>query len=114
MTPIKDFKKRGRTVVLTTHYMEEAEQLSDIVAIIRNGELVSIGRPYDLIAKEAKKRVLKLKADLDMADYLRSHGVEVKEAEDFLQIPISQESGLTKLVGLIESSGLRYSHFSVP
>lgn len=47
---IRDFKHRGRTVMLTTHYMEEAQQLCDRVAIIDEGKIIALGSPADLIA----------------------------------------------------------------
>lgn len=47
---IKELKEeRGVTLLLTTHYMDEAEQLSDYVYIIDNGKIVREGRPEDLI-----------------------------------------------------------------
>ena len=39
------------TVVLTTHYMEEAEALSDRVGIMKNGKLLAVGTPEELIEK---------------------------------------------------------------
>ena len=43
------YRARGRTVVLTTHYMEEAERLCDRVAIVDHGELIALGTPRELI-----------------------------------------------------------------
>jgi len=48
---IKSLKETNKTVVLTTHYIEEAEALCDRVAIIDFGKLVAIGTPDELIAK---------------------------------------------------------------
>jgi ABC-2 type transport system ATP-binding protein len=46
---IKDLsRKKGKTVILTTHFMEEADRLSDIVAIIDHGELLIVDTPEDL------------------------------------------------------------------
>jgi ABC-2 type transport system ATP-binding protein len=39
----------GKTIVLTTHYLDEAEQLADRVAVLRKGEIVAVGPPADLI-----------------------------------------------------------------
>ncbi len=48
---ILDMKAEGRTVLLTTHYMEEAETLCDRVAIMRRGGLVAQGAPRDLTSR---------------------------------------------------------------
>ena len=48
---IASLKERGKTVVLTTHYIEEAEALSDRVAIIDFGELIDLGPPKELMEK---------------------------------------------------------------
>ncbi len=50
---IKGLNAAGKTVFLTTHYMEEAEYLADRVAIIARGEIVAEGAPIDLIGREA-------------------------------------------------------------
>ena len=44
------FKSRGRTVLLTTHYMDEAERLCDRVAVVDNGKVIALGTPQELIA----------------------------------------------------------------
>lgn len=46
---IEDYRSNGRTVILTTHYIEEAEELADRVGIIDNGKLIALGTPRDLI-----------------------------------------------------------------
>jgi len=46
---IRDFSERERTVILTTHYIEEAEALADRVGIIDHGELIALGTPSDLM-----------------------------------------------------------------
>ena len=50
---IETIRKRGTTVVLVTHFMEEAERLCDRVAVINRGKLVAIGRPEELISEHA-------------------------------------------------------------
>jgi ABC-2 type transport system ATP-binding protein len=47
---IEAFRAAGRTVLLTTHYMEEAERLCDRVAIVDHGKIIAEGRPADLVA----------------------------------------------------------------
>jgi ABC-2 type transport system ATP-binding protein len=47
---IESFKQRGGTVVLTTHYMEEAERLCERVAVMDHGKVIALGSPRELIA----------------------------------------------------------------
>jgi ABC-2 type transport system ATP-binding protein len=48
---ILDLKQQGKTILLTTHYMEEAEQLCDRVAILDHGKIIELGRPVELIGR---------------------------------------------------------------
>jgi len=48
---IRELRDRGRTVLLTTHYMDEAERLCDRVAIIDHGKIIAMGSPSELISR---------------------------------------------------------------
>jgi len=48
---IEELRSQDKTIILTTHYMEEAQELSDRVGIIDEGRLIEIGPPQDLINK---------------------------------------------------------------
>ena len=48
---ISKFQAEGKTIVLTTHYMEEAERLCDRVAIVDHGRIIALGTPQELIDK---------------------------------------------------------------
>src|SRR5580765_7261477 len=48
---IRAFRSTGRTVLLTTHYMDEAERLCDRVAVIDQGQVIALGTPVELIAR---------------------------------------------------------------
>jgi ABC-2 type transport system ATP-binding protein len=57
---VLDFKASGRTVLLTTHYMEEAERLCDRVAIIDHGQVIALGTPGELISKLGAEHVVEI------------------------------------------------------
>jgi ABC-2 type transport system ATP-binding protein len=48
---IRSLRSLGKTILLTTHYLDEAQQLADRVAVIRAGEIVSLGTPAELIGE---------------------------------------------------------------
>ncbi len=55
---VSDIKQQGKTIVLTTHYMEEAQYLCDEVAIMDQGKIIALGTPSQLINRHCKKSTL--------------------------------------------------------
>ena len=55
---VEEFKATGRTILLTTHYMDEAERLCDRVAIVDHGKVIALGTPRDLIASLGGEQVV--------------------------------------------------------
>jgi ABC-2 type transport system ATP-binding protein len=55
---IRTFRREGRTILLTTHYMEEAERLCDRVAIVDQGKVIALGSPRQLIASLGGEHVI--------------------------------------------------------
>jgi len=58
---IEGVKRAGRTVVITTHYMEEAERLCDRVAIVDHGRIIALGAPRELIASLGAQHVIEFR-----------------------------------------------------
>jgi ABC-2 type transport system ATP-binding protein len=54
---VRSLRSLGKTILLTTHYLDEAQQLADRVAVIRGGELVRIGTPSELIGTAPKVEI---------------------------------------------------------
>jgi ABC-2 type transport system ATP-binding protein len=76
---IRSLKDRGRTVVITTHYMDEAERLCDRVAVIDLGKVIALGTPAELIAQVGGEHVIDL--DLDPSTPVRP------VTEELLKLP---------------------------
>ena len=55
---IREFGRQGRTVLITTHYMDEAERLCDRVAIVDHGQVIALGTPAELIASLGGEHVI--------------------------------------------------------
>jgi len=60
---VRSLRKLGVTIIITTHYMEEAAELCDRVLIIDNGKIIEQGRPSDLVKKHVGEDVLEIESD---------------------------------------------------
>jgi ABC-2 type transport system ATP-binding protein len=84
---IEEFKRSGRTILLTTHYMEEAERLCDRVAIIDHGSEIALGTPRELIASTCAEQMVEFTAGsasnaLDVPALRRIEGVRDVRTEN--------------------------------
>src|SRR3954454_22193591 len=60
---IRTFRGAGRTVLLTTHYMDEAERLCDRVAVVDHGQVIALGTPAELIARLGGEHLIEFALD---------------------------------------------------
>jgi len=60
---LRDLRERGKTLLLTTHYMEEAERLCDTLVIMDDGKILERGTPTELIRKHIEPEVLEVRAN---------------------------------------------------
>jgi len=61
---IENLRMTGKTIFLTTHYMEEAERLCDRIAVMDHGEIIAMGRPQQMIEEHFKERAIQFKMTL--------------------------------------------------
>ena len=97
---IEGLKGQGKTVFLTTHYMDEAETLADTVAIINTGKIIAMGTPSKLISKHGgKKTLIVKKGGKPSYDLLHPILPKVKlETDGDVLVALENESDLTDAV----------------
>ncbi len=69
---IRALKKRGVTIIITTHYMDEAAELCDRIFIMDNGRIIETGKPSELIKKHVGTDVLEFDMDQKILDALKT------------------------------------------
>jgi ABC-2 type transport system ATP-binding protein len=84
---IERFKTEGRNIILTTHYMDEAERLCDRVAVMDHGKIIALGTPRELIASIGAEHMVAFAVDenskpLDLAELEKLDGVRVARCEN--------------------------------
>jgi len=93
---VMQFKRAGRTIVLTTHYMSEAEELCDRVAIMDGGAIIASGAPRDLTASLRAGHILELTAARDSVsvDCTRLEGIagvsSVREDDGKIRLQVQE------------------------
>ncbi len=99
---IKAVKSQGRTIILTTHYMEEAEKLCDDVAIMDKGKVIARGVPQQLIQTHCKRATLSVPKDQfpENIDDLKG---TIRERGDRIQI---KTENVNAVVGQLLSMGV--------
>jgi ABC-2 type transport system ATP-binding protein len=82
---VDDLKRAGRTIILTTHYMDEAERLCDRVAIMDHGKIIALGTPQQLIASIGGEHIVEFATTRGAGD--ASHGEVEMGVAALLAIP---------------------------
>ena len=93
---IRRMVTRGKTVLLTTHYLQEADALADRVAVINKGEIIAEGTPAEIKAKTAGKRIRCI-TSLSIGSLLQIQGVtEVKEDREAVEIHAAEAEAVVR------------------
>jgi len=119
---IRKMISRGKTVLLTTHYLEEADALADRVVVINRGSVIAEGSPAD-IKRQAAGRRIRCVSSLDVAVVRRVAGVvEVRQDREALEIRATEAEPVIRellardqhLSGLeVTSAGLEYAFLAL-
>ena len=112
---LQGLKQKGKTVLLTTHYMEEAELLADRVAIISKGKIIALGSPAELIKKNASHQVLTLHSvDENVLEIIRKIGFEpVLDKHREIKTSVEQADDVQKILSAVKDAGASYSGLDV-
>ena len=110
---IEDMKNQGRTIIYTTHYMEEAQRLCDRVAILDHGKILDIDKVDNLIKKHGgpshiEAEFEKLSSPDSIRQYIDSENVQFEEAKIRFETSKPMES-----LAMLNRSGVRFNTLKV-
>jgi ABC-2 type transport system ATP-binding protein len=111
---VRGIRDRGKTVLITTHLMEEAERLCDRVAIIEHGKIIDIGKPEDLVARHCPTRTVVLTTEDALAEeHLRAiPSVETVTRQDSrFTVQGLGEDFVTEVIHCISEHRIRVTDF---
>ncbi len=106
---IEGLKGLGKTIFLTTHYMDEAETLSDEITIINRGRIVARGSPEQLINLYGGERKLVIKGDEKIYTVLTEEiGKKAIKVGDEIQITFSKSNEAVEVLRILSLKGLSF------
>jgi len=106
---IRKLKSQNKTVILTTHYMEEAEVLSDRVAIMNDGVFIAMGSPKEIIERHGSGTTCVVKGTNQAASAaVRSAGMSFESSNGDLLVKLDNKASLPKLINLLSGSEVTY------
>lgn len=109
---IEDLKKQGKTIFLTTHYMEEAQVLADKVAIIHKGKIMDIGTPTELIDRHGGENKIIVRCNTQEArDQINRILFEMgtSENEDGDIVVSAKKKSISHVVDLLDAENAAYT-----
>ncbi|MGZ5278359.1 MAG: ABC transporter ATP-binding protein [Pseudobdellovibrionaceae bacterium] len=104
---LRNLKSEKGTVLMTTHYMEEAEALCDRVAIMNNGQILAVGEPQKLIYENIGTHVVELQLHQHELQYylsrLNSNQFQFQVVRDQVNVHLQSQDDVQKVMGLVQS-----------
>jgi ABC-2 type transport system ATP-binding protein len=111
---IRNLKHEGITVLLTTHYLEEAEELAYKVAIMNMGKIVTAGTPAGIIAEHGSGEKVRVHGDQKLAEYVKKDtGLDVEYSDGVVTVTLKRKEDAIMVLGAIGHSGLDWSDVTV-
>ncbi len=109
---IRRLRSEGRTVFLTTHYLDEAQQLSDRIAIIHRGRIIATGSPTEIISHYGRPERLRIVGEPALADRLTALGFHVERVDGGVEVELGSKADALRILETVAASGLRWESFS--
>jgi len=111
---VRELRDTGVTIILTTHYIEEAEEMADRIGVIRRGELILVERKEELMAKLGRKElVLQLQAPLTAVPEALAHDA-IRLSDDGRELTYTYDTrgeggGIVDFMKRVDAAGLAYA-----
>jgi len=99
---VSRLNKQGSTVLLTTHYLEEAEALCGRMAMLKQGRVIALEKTADLL-KRASAKVLRFKTDHALPDAL---ALQARVTGRFVQLPVHDAAAVEQILARVREAGM--------
>lgn len=95
---LRALQTQGNTIVLTTHYLDEAERLCDRLVIMDNGRILVEGSPADLVRDHAGHEIVEVEKSADVVSCLKDLHIAYEEAGDMIQVATESSRDIARIL----------------
>jgi ABC-2 type transport system ATP-binding protein len=111
---IRNLKKEGISVLLTTHYLEEAEELADKVAIMNKGRIITAGTPAEIIEEHGTGEKIRVRGSEKLAEYVRKNtGLPTEYEDGAVKVTLKKKEDALAVLEAMDHSGEDWTDLTV-
>ncbi|MEM0130482.1 MAG: ABC transporter ATP-binding protein [Thermoplasmatales archaeon] len=110
---IRSLKDQGKSILLTTHYLEEAELLADRVAIMNKGRIIDIGAPMEIVERHHEKDRLVIRGDDGIETAIRESGYEYVRDGPYVSIVLDGVKDATMIINTLYERKVKFEDFTL-
>jgi ABC-2 type transport system ATP-binding protein len=110
---IKTLKEKGKSILLTTHYLEEAELLADRVAIMNKGKIIDSGTPMEIVERHHEDDNLIIRGDGQVESLMTAGGYQFQREGAYIKVGLKSIRDATEIINYLYENKAKFEDFTL-
>lgn len=110
---IEGLKDKGKSILLTTHYLEEAELLADRVAIMDKGKIIDSGTPMEIVERHHENDRLIIRGDGEIEALVKQGGFSAKRQGPYIEVNLENIKDATNIINFLYEKKAKFEDFTL-
>jgi len=110
---IENLKERGKSILLTTHYLEEAELLAERVAIMNKGKIIDAGTPMEIVERHHANDRLIIRGDAEIGTLIENAGFKALRNGAYIEVSLNSIKDATELINFLYEKKAKFEDFTL-
>ncbi|MEM0164084.1 MAG: ABC transporter ATP-binding protein [Thermoplasmata archaeon] len=110
---IENLKKKGKSILLTTHYLEEAELLAERVAIMNHGKIIDSGTPKEIVERHHENDRLIIRGGVEIENMIKQAGFNAIRDGAYIDVSLNDIKDSTTLINFLYDKKAKFEDFTL-
>ncbi len=110
---IENLKKKGKSILLTTHYLEEAELLAERVAIMNHGKIIDSGTPKEIVERHHENDRLIIRGGVEIENMIKDAGFNAVRDGAYIEVSLNNIKDSTTLINFLYDKKAKFEDFTL-